>query len=225
MGSVDVVRGPSSTYWGSGALGGVVQLFPQSWETMSTSARATQSRATRTLPDRPGLGPEMAGPWAWRIVTPAARRDPGRRGAPLGLYGSTSGTLLRAWETEGQECATSTRWWSSPRRRSDIEKSEHGLPRADHHLSGGEPPVAALRALTPTASGVWTLMGWATRTSSTPDVLQWTTSRGPIWPTSPSSWVPQLAATADLRRDTSSGVDRGRGGVLRPPLASTRRET
>ena len=29
IGSVDVLRGPSSTYYGSGALGGVVQLFPR----------------------------------------------------------------------------------------------------------------------------------------------------------------------------------------------------
>ncbi len=29
MGKVDVIRGPSSTYYGSGALGGVVQMFPR----------------------------------------------------------------------------------------------------------------------------------------------------------------------------------------------------
>ena len=32
MGSVDVLRGPSSTYYGSGALGGVVQLFPRDFD-------------------------------------------------------------------------------------------------------------------------------------------------------------------------------------------------
>ncbi len=32
MGSVDVLRGPSSTYYGSGALGGVVQLFPRAFD-------------------------------------------------------------------------------------------------------------------------------------------------------------------------------------------------
>ena len=31
MGSVDVLRGPSSTYYGSGALGGVVQMFPRAF--------------------------------------------------------------------------------------------------------------------------------------------------------------------------------------------------
>ena len=32
IGSVDVLRGPSSTYYGSGALGGVVQLFPRAFD-------------------------------------------------------------------------------------------------------------------------------------------------------------------------------------------------
>jgi iron complex outermembrane receptor protein len=32
MGKVDVIRGPSSTYYGSGALGGVVQMFPRNFD-------------------------------------------------------------------------------------------------------------------------------------------------------------------------------------------------
>ncbi|HVS03121.1 MAG TPA: TonB-dependent receptor [Thermoanaerobaculia bacterium] len=32
MGAVEVVRGPSSTYYGSGALGGVVQVFPRTFD-------------------------------------------------------------------------------------------------------------------------------------------------------------------------------------------------
>ena len=32
MGSVEVLRGPSSTYYGSGALGGVVQVFPKEFD-------------------------------------------------------------------------------------------------------------------------------------------------------------------------------------------------
>lgn len=32
MGEVDVVRGPASTYYGSGALGGVIQVFPRRFE-------------------------------------------------------------------------------------------------------------------------------------------------------------------------------------------------
>ncbi|MEM1177912.1 MAG: TonB-dependent receptor [Acidobacteriota bacterium] len=32
MGAVDVLRGPASTYYGSGALGGVVQIFPRRFE-------------------------------------------------------------------------------------------------------------------------------------------------------------------------------------------------
>ncbi|MDX1501277.1 MAG: TonB-dependent receptor [Thermoanaerobaculia bacterium] len=38
MRSVDVLRGPSSSYYGSGALGGVVQLFPRVHEGLSAAA-------------------------------------------------------------------------------------------------------------------------------------------------------------------------------------------
>lgn len=38
LGDADVIRGPSSTYYGSGALGGVVQLFPRSFDGLSVSA-------------------------------------------------------------------------------------------------------------------------------------------------------------------------------------------
>lgn len=38
MGSVDVLRGPSSSYYGSGALGGVVQLFPRTFDGLSAAA-------------------------------------------------------------------------------------------------------------------------------------------------------------------------------------------
>jgi outer membrane receptor protein involved in Fe transport len=37
MGSVDVLRGPASTFYGSGALGGVIQVFPKQFETSSVS--------------------------------------------------------------------------------------------------------------------------------------------------------------------------------------------
>lgn len=35
IGSVDVLRGPSSTYYGSGALGGVVQVFPRTFDELA----------------------------------------------------------------------------------------------------------------------------------------------------------------------------------------------
>jgi len=35
MGEVDVVRGPASTWYGSGALGGVVEIFPRRFDTLS----------------------------------------------------------------------------------------------------------------------------------------------------------------------------------------------
>ena len=37
MGQVDVLRGPSSTHYGSGALGGVVQIFPRFFEGLTLS--------------------------------------------------------------------------------------------------------------------------------------------------------------------------------------------
>ncbi|MEM6453999.1 MAG: TonB-dependent receptor [Acidobacteriota bacterium] len=38
MGTVDVLRGPASTYYGSGALGGVVQVFPRQFDTDGLAA-------------------------------------------------------------------------------------------------------------------------------------------------------------------------------------------
>ena len=38
MGRVDVLRGPASTYYGSGALGGVVQIFPRTYDGLEVEA-------------------------------------------------------------------------------------------------------------------------------------------------------------------------------------------
>lgn len=97
LGSVDVLRGPSSTYWGSGALGGVVQLFPRRFESLSVEAGyASQGDETYQLL---GWG---NGDWSLGI----ARRDASEAETPAGEplfsgFTQTSGAIERSWSTGG----------------------------------------------------------------------------------------------------------------------------
>ncbi len=99
LGKVDVVQGPSSTYYGSGALGGVVQLFPRRYETLDVRVGYE------------GQGDENYQVVGWgdgRWSLGLARRDAGRSETPDGDeipdgFTQISGTLRRVWETEGHE--------------------------------------------------------------------------------------------------------------------------
>jgi iron complex outermembrane receptor protein len=97
LGSVDVVRGPSSTYYGSGALGGVVQLFPQRFETLTvrTGYKSQGDENYQAI----GWGRD-----GWSVGL--ARRDAGRAEDPDGEvipsgFTQFSGTLRRSWERDG----------------------------------------------------------------------------------------------------------------------------
>jgi iron complex outermembrane receptor protein len=97
LGSIDVVRGPSSTYYGSGALGGVVQLFPRHFEGLTVAA-GYESQGEESFLLLAG-GNETT---SWGL----ASRDAGNSEAPTGddLYSQfrlISGSLQRRWEREG----------------------------------------------------------------------------------------------------------------------------
>lgn len=94
--TVEVVRGPSSTYYGSGALGGVVQLFPRAYESLDVR-----------------VGYESQGDENYQIVgwgkdgwsLGLARRDADSAEDPEGDtvfsgFTQTSGTLRKSWSTE-----------------------------------------------------------------------------------------------------------------------------
>ena len=94
MGNVDVVRGPSSTYYGSGALGGVIQLFPRDFDRLAVEAGyASQGDENFQVI---GWGDDK---WSLGI----ARRDKDDSETPDGeilndAFNQISGTIQRRWE-------------------------------------------------------------------------------------------------------------------------------
>jgi iron complex outermembrane receptor protein len=93
MRSVDVLRGPSSTFYGSGALGGVIQVFPRRFESWALEAGyRSQGNENYQLA---GWGD---GKWSLGV----ARRDAAESEAPNGEILNTgftqaSGTIERRW--------------------------------------------------------------------------------------------------------------------------------
>ncbi len=96
--SVDVLRGPSSTYYGSGALGGVVQLFPRAFD--GAAAEAGWRSAGDESYVVAGWGDER---WSLGL----ARRQSGRGRTPAGEtlndgFEQASAVLEREWEGGGR---------------------------------------------------------------------------------------------------------------------------
>lgn len=93
MKSVDVLRGPSSTFYGSGALGGVIQVFPRQFQSWAVEGGyQSQGNESHLLA---GWGDEK-----WSVGV--ARRDASESDAPDGErlntgFTQTSGTLQRHW--------------------------------------------------------------------------------------------------------------------------------
>ncbi|MCP4200786.1 MAG: TonB-dependent receptor [bacterium] len=109
IGSVEVVRGPSSTYWGSGALGGVVQLFPRRFSDLSVVTGYSTEGDERFVRAGYGADPDSEpgqGRWSWGIS--------GRQAG----FGKTPGgdPLLSGFE---QLSATFARRWSGDRMTYD----------------------------------------------------------------------------------------------------------
>lgn len=97
MRSVDVLKGPSSTYYGSGALGGVVQLFPREFDgpAVEIGYDGQGDAANVAL----GLGGED---WSFGL----ARRRAGDPETPAGErlnsgFTQTSATFARSWQGGG----------------------------------------------------------------------------------------------------------------------------
>lgn len=98
MGQVDVVRGPASTYYGSGALGGVVQVFPRSFDglTVESGWNSFGDETYQTV----GWGQD-----GWSIGL--ARRDMNDDEVSDGSLQSThftqfSASVRKVWEQEGK---------------------------------------------------------------------------------------------------------------------------
>ncbi|MEM8961256.1 MAG: TonB-dependent receptor [Acidobacteriota bacterium] len=93
IGSVDVLRGPASTYYGSGALGGVVQVFP----------RQSENSWAELGYDSAGDGSVVAAGWGdgeWSVAVAHRQRDNAE--TPDGdelftQFTQTSAALSRDW--------------------------------------------------------------------------------------------------------------------------------
>ena len=95
MGSVDVLRGPSSSYWGSGALGGVVQVFPRRFDDWSVASGYVSQGNTWNLAAGWGKGGWSAG---------VAHRQADDSETPAGetlnsAFKQTSGTVQGSWSS------------------------------------------------------------------------------------------------------------------------------
>ena len=129
---VDILRGPSSTYYGSGALGGVVQLFPQEFE--GWSLRAGYASQGDESYQALGWG---GGGWSLGL----AHRRAGQAETPGGEelnsgFTQTSTTLQKSWSAAGFEY----RLQAVASAGRDIGKSNTDFPGrrtdypAEHHL-------------------------------------------------------------------------------------------
>jgi outer membrane receptor protein involved in Fe transport len=93
MDSVDVVRGPSSTFYGSGAIGGVVQLFPRDFDSWTAEAGfASQGNETfGTI----GWGNES---WSGGLAHRTSSDTETPEGEELSsAFSQTSATLKKEW--------------------------------------------------------------------------------------------------------------------------------
>ncbi|MDH3746236.1 MAG: TonB-dependent receptor plug domain-containing protein, partial [Acidobacteriota bacterium] len=102
IGSVDVLKGPSSTYYGSGALGGVVQLFPKDFGrlTLDTGLESQGSGLTHRYL---AMG---SGTKRWSLGL--ARRDADSSETPSGAelnsgFGQTSASSTVRWSRDNQD--------------------------------------------------------------------------------------------------------------------------
>ena len=99
MGSVEVIRGPSSTYYGSGALGGVVQLFPRDFDDLAVEVGyATQGDENHQIL---GWGNKK---WSLGLARRAASNSETPDGEILNsAFSQISGTAQRQWRVGGLE--------------------------------------------------------------------------------------------------------------------------
>lgn len=133
MRSVDVLRGPSSTFYGSGALGGVIQVFPRRFESWAAEG-GYQSQGDENY---------LLGGWGdgkWSLG--AARRDAGQSEAPNGEvlntgFTQTSGTLERRWSTERHQyeiLGVASRGLDIGKSNTDFPDRITIYPKEEHYL-------------------------------------------------------------------------------------------
>jgi len=134
MRSVDVLRGPSSTFYGSGALGGVIQVFPRRFEGWAGEGGYKSQGDENYL-----LGGWGDGKWSLGV----ARRDAGQSKAPSGEilntgFTQTSGTLERRWtagKLQYEVLGVASRGLDIGKSNTDYPERLTLYPQEEHYLA------------------------------------------------------------------------------------------
>ncbi len=160
MGSVEVLRGPSSTYYGSGALGGVVQVFAREFETLRLSL-GYDSWGEETYQVL-GWGD---GVWSLGLAHRTRSNDTVDSTELNDHFTQVSASLSRRWE-KGRYAF---RFQALPAFGDDIGKSSTDFPERttsypdESHL---------LLKLAVTSSAGWSLDAWAHPNDLTTEVVE-----------------------------------------------------
>ena len=104
IGSVDVLRGPASTYYGSGALGGVVQVFPRSTQGFQLDAGYTGFADERHLALGWGQHDDAGNGWSFGLAHRVADDDEAADGTALNNeFQQTSAVFVRDWSRDDRQ--------------------------------------------------------------------------------------------------------------------------
>ena len=122
MGGIDLLRGPASTWYGSGALGGVIQIFPKRHTALRVELGWEEFGDTNF--QSLGWGD---GNWSLAIARRAADNDEGADGAEYyGQFTQVSAALARDWQSASGK--RSFRLLALPSRGEDIGKPNTDFP-------------------------------------------------------------------------------------------------
>ena len=125
IGSVDVLRGPASTYYGSGALGGVVQVFPRTFDGLEVEGGYRSFGAERYL--RFGYGDQPSEDRSWSLALAHRRSDDDEIADGTSInshYQQTSAVLRYGWKARGLDWS----FLAIPTLGEDIGKPNTDLP-------------------------------------------------------------------------------------------------
>ena len=98
MGEIEVVRGPASTWYGSGALGGVIEVFPRRYQALSLDAGFASEGSERHATAGWAIDDALGGDWSLAVSHRGADGAETPDGDPLpSQYERNSATLLGTW--------------------------------------------------------------------------------------------------------------------------------
>ncbi len=125
MGSVDVLRGPASTYYGSGALGGVVQVFPKIFDGLHLDAGYDSFGDGSYGRIGWGTAGNRGDTWSLGLAYRTAEDGEAADGTELNShFTQLSGSLTRAWSAGGHDYELQ----AIPSYGRDIGKSNNQFP-------------------------------------------------------------------------------------------------